>query len=71
MNAKPFYTEAEENIIFKAIIIIVVFLACLAILQIEQPQVVVEDGMVVEVNGKPTYREIGKWDRLEANIIYK
>lgn len=56
----------------KTIISVTIYLiGVLAILQIKQPQVVVKNGMVVQVDGKPTHREVGKWDRLESNIIYK
>ena len=60
-------TNLTKTIISVAICVV----GALAILSIKQPQVVVKDGMVVEVDGKPTIREIGKWDKLEANIIYK
>ena len=32
------------------------------------PQIKVKNGMVVEVDGKPVYRPLGKWDILEAEI---
>lgn len=60
-----------SNLAKTIFIAVAVAIAILAVLEIEQPQVVVKDGMVVEVDGKPTYRKIGKWDKLEANIIYK
>lgn len=40
-------------------------------IQTTTPDVVVHNGYVISVNGKPVSRELGKWDFLEANIIYK
>lgn len=41
------------------------------VIQSTTPEVVVQNGYVISVNGKPVSRELGKWDFLEANIIYK
>jgi len=60
--------KISENVMISVMVLIVMIFS-FVIVNNSEPQVVVKDGMVVEVNGEPVYREVGKWDILEANII--